>query len=924
MAEVRIAVLGAFELFLDGRRLSVTSRRQRAVLAALALSAGHVVTSETLVEQVWDAALPDHPRANVQTLINRVRALVGTDVIATVPGGYRLELPVDAVDALAFGRLATIAAGQPADAARATLVAAKRLWRGDPLTDAGSEVLLRDRAPALVEQYLGVIERLAELRLRDGDASAGLVSELTELVHRYPLRESLWARLITALAAVGRPADALSAYQRIRQRLADELGSDPSPELRQAYTQILADDRPATPGAPDARGVPRQLPPSTARFVGRTGEIAALDAALAEQPGPGLMVLHGPGGVGKTTLAVRWAHRVADRFPDGQLYLDLGGFGTEEPLDAAAALDSVLRALGVPAADMPREARDRSALLRTVLADRRVLLLLDNARDTAQVRPLVPGGGASLVLVTSRNQLRGLVVRDHAWHRQVRGMSTAEAAELVATVVGTARAGAEPAEVARLAELCGRLPLMLVVASEQAVRLSGTSLAELVSTLRTGAERLARLADATDGEIDPRTVFSWSYRRLAAPAARAFRLLSLHPGGEVTTDVAAALLGTDPARARALLDALTSISLLDNDRPDRFHRHDLLAAYATELCAAEEPPAERQAARRRMLDWYLHTLWRARAAAFSASPQAPRPAAPVVSPGTFDGVEDASAWYRDTRRILVAVVETAASGGDDRHCWQLSNLLRPFQQLAHDVDDQLHTTALAVRAVESCDDDTARVATWHDRGIALNNSGAHQEGDAWLHRALDLAERRGDDQSVAAVLSSFGVELTKRGRADAAISFLHRSVTAARRADQPLRLGHSLLNLAFAEGSAGEFESSDEHSIEALAIYRRHSAPYQQSLVLANLAENAVDRADARTAVSYADQSLALLGDIDDATGAAGAMVIKGRALLLLADYDQARRVLRQALPILERSDDPQVTQVHELLAGMPGADRRH
>ncbi|GID10683.1 AfsR/SARP family transcriptional regulator [Actinocatenispora rupis] len=907
MVEVRIALLGEFELRVDGHLRPVPSTRQRALLATLALSAGRVVPTGTLSELVWGDAPPEHPRANVHTLINRVRARIGVDTVGTTPGGYRLDLPADAVDALRFQRLAAAAAGRPADEARATLTTAIRLWRGDPLVDAGSDTLLRERAPALVEQYLGVVERLAGLRLDAGDHGRDLVAELTDLTRRYPLRESLWTCLVTALAAAGRPADALAAYHEIRQRLADEFGSDPSPALRRAYADVLAEDSPAPA---QVRAVPRQLPPETHRFVGRDDDLAALDAAL-DRTG-GLIVLHGPGGVGKTSLALRWAHRIADRFPDGQLHLDLGGFGPAEPLDPAAALDTVLRGLGVPAAEVPREAAERSALLRTLLAGRRVLLVLDNARDAGQVRPLL-AGGTSLVLVTSRNQLRGLAVRDGARHRPVRGMSAAESATLVATVVGADRARAEPAAVADLAELCGRLPLALVVAAEQAVRFPDTPLAGLVAMLRTGSTRLDHLAEPYDEDIDPRTVFSWSYRRLAAPAARAFRLLSLHPGGDVTTAVAAALLGTGPGPARALLDVLVSMSLVDNDRPDRYHTHDLLAAYAAELCAAEEPAADRHAAERRMHDWYLHTLWHARAAVFSAPPAAPDPPAEAIRPGTFDGVDDATSWYRETRRTLVAVVESTAGGGYDRHCWQLAYLLRPFQGMAHDIDDQLRTTELAVTAVERSGDDRARASIWHERGNALNHA-TPALGDDWLRRALALAEHNGDHHAVSSVLSSIGVQLTNRGRADSAIPYLERSVAAARRSPRPLRLAHSLLNLANAEGTAGPLDSAAEHNTEALAIYRRHGAPYQQSLALANLAENAVDRADPHTAIRYADESLALLGDIDDATGVAGALIAKGRALLMTGDHAPARHVLRRALTILERSDDPRVTQVRELL----------
>jgi tetratricopeptide (TPR) repeat protein len=482
-------------------------------------------------------------------------------------------------------------------------------------------------------------------------------------------------------------------------------------------------------------------------------------------------------------------------------------------------------------------------------------------------------------------------------------------------VVGVDRAAAEPAAVAELAALCGGLPLALVVAAQQAARLPAASLAELAADLRASC-RLDLLADPDDPATDPRTVLSWSYRRLDPDRAATFRLLGLHPPPLVTLDAAAALLGADPAATRRRLDALVAVHLLEHDRPDRYRLHDLLAAYAAEV-AAELPAADRDAAERRLLDWYTHSLHAARTVTFGTWPvDPPQPAGPVV-PAGFAGLSAATDWYHELRPVLLAMVELAYRRGDDEHCWLLANLLGPFHHLSGHTDDRLRATELAVRAADRLDSDRARIRIWHERAAALGDSGARDESGRWLHRALALSERLGEHHSTAALLASLGTDLLRDGDHAGAIAALERSVTVARRTGDPVRLAHSLLNLAFVEGEAGELDASDRHNLEALAIYRTLAVPYQQSLVLGNLAENALDRSDHDAAIGYADESLALLGDLDDATATAGVLIVKGRALAATGRPGPARDALERALAILRPAGDPRVDEVVGLLAGL-------
>ncbi|MQA08405.1 MAG: hypothetical protein GEU98_07585 [Pseudonocardiaceae bacterium] len=497
-------------------------------------------------------------------------------------------------------------------------------------------------------------------------------------------------------AAPGRPAEALEKYQAIRTRLVEEFGADPSAELQRAHTQVLtAEDVPEWDRGPTT---PRQLPPDVAGFTGRAGELAELDRVLAAERDcqPPIAAVHGPGGIGKTALAVHWAHRVSPRFPDGQVYLDMRGYGPGEPVDPTVALDVVLRAVGVPPTRVPPGKEERSALLRTRLAERRTLLLLDNVRDADQARPLLPGGG-NLVLITGRSELRGLAVRDGAFRCALGELPSDESTSLIAATIGTTRAGAEPAAVAELVALCGRLPLALVVAAQRAARYPDAPIAELVTELRAGWDRLNVLSDPTDLAADPRAVFSWSYRALSAEAAQAFRYLGLHPGPEISLPVAMALLRTTAGTTRRLLDSLVSVHLLEHDQRNRYRFHDLLRVYAAERAAEEDPKTERDAAMGRMLDWYLHTLHRARVAVFAEAPlELAQPEDEFVRPLDFATMAEATAWYDTLRATLLAVVEYAAEHRHDRHGWQLAFLLRHFQEIRRHGDDELRCAEWAL------------------------------------------------------------------------------------------------------------------------------------------------------------------------------------------------------------------------------------
>ncbi len=921
MAAVTVALLGPLELRVDGRLVEVTRARLRALLCALALRAGRVAPMDTLVARVWGEQLPDQPHSALHSLISQLRRLVGADVVRTGPGGYLLDVPPDAVDALRFQRLLDGVPEEDPAGARQTLVEALRLWRSDA-AGAGLPVQLEaDMAAHLVERYLSATERRIDIDLELG-RHAELIGELRELTTGYELREPLWARLITALHRSGRLAEALETYESVRALLADTLGASPSAELRGLHSRLLAadDDLPAAAGPV----MPRQLPPDVAGFAGRVADLRTLDRVFGDHRSNGrplVMAVHGPGGAGKTTLALRWAHRVLDQFPDGHLYLEMRGHGPGEPVEPAAALDVVLRAVGVPAAQVPSTVEERAALWRTTVVGRRLLLLVDNVRDAGQIRPLLPGTETVTVVVTSRNELRGLAVIDGAHRLAVGELPVDDAITLVEGVVGAGRCAREPAALTELVDLCGRLPLTLVIAAQQAARYPDAPIADLVADLRTGSDRLDLLAEPSDPAADPRTVFSWSYHALTADAARAFRLLSLHPTAEITVPAAAVLLRASDSATRGLLDVLASVHLLEQEQRGRYRFHDLLQAYALERARAEEPAADLRAARERILDWYLRTMALARTAVFGALPfDVPPPADDFRPPQSFPDFPTTLAWYDHNRTTLLAAVEYAGEHGFDRHGWQLAFVLRYFHEVLRQADDAMAAAEVAVRCATRLNDDAAILYAKYTMGTAYDGAGQFTTAQRWLREAAELGERLDDEATTATTHVAFALTEFALGRTTSAVTWLERAVAVATRSGAPAALAHALLNLGAIQGMLGMAEAALENSDRSYRLYRELDLAYFSAFARGNMAEAALDSGQLDAALVYADEALALHGAVEDQVSIPGTLIVKGRILARLgrghaAHGRAAHETWHRALRILARTGNPRAADVEKLLA---------
>ncbi|GAA2810536.1 AfsR/SARP family transcriptional regulator [Kribbella solani] len=680
-----------------GHPVFLPAGRLRVVLCVLALAGGATVSTDRLMFALWDEDLPERPLATLQTIVSRLRSRVGEGIVLTEPGGYRLAVGADAVDALRFERLTQEALDARADAA-GKLDAALALWRGEPFADLDSRWLRNNEAPRLTTLYLEAVELRTELALEQGSGARQLPI-LVRLVSDFPLRETLWCRLIDVLAAAGRPAEALAQYERARLVLSDELGVDPGTELRSRYQRLLG----AESLADRTRHlVPRQLPGNYGIVVGRESELANLDRLLADAS-TGAAVITGTAGVGKTTLAVSWARRVAARFPGGQLFVNLRGFEPNaEPVGTDEAARWMLDALGVEPESMPAGVPAQSALLRTLLSERKVLVVLDNARDAQQVRPLLPGSTDSFALVTSRDRLTPLIVAG-AGPVVVSRFSRTQSVQLLESRLGDAVVEDSRDVIPALTEATAGLPLALAVVAARAAASAPYGLQLIAAELSDGGHALDVLS-GSDSVTDLRTVLSWSYRAMPDEVAKMFRLLALHPGPEFGHGVAASLLGIEVQRARLVLRQLQEAHLVEGSRPGHFFMHDLLRAYAAEVASA----AERRDAVVRLVDHHLHT---STAAALVINPgrvlELSEPPAEGVRVLTLTARQRALDWFAENHRVLVRIVDLAVATGHDRRALELIAALRtPLNRSGRwqHWHDWVHLQAVAVDAARRLDD----------------------------------------------------------------------------------------------------------------------------------------------------------------------------------------------------------------------------
>jgi DNA-binding SARP family transcriptional activator/tetratricopeptide (TPR) repeat protein len=940
-------ILGNLEAETEGGRLALGGPAEQKVLATLLLDAGRTVPLTRLSATLW----VDHPPATagkqVRNAVSRLRSFLAQggapDLIETGPASYRLILGTAGLDAHRFNTKvchaeSAASVGQRAEAAR-LLRSALEEWRGPFLTGMTGQVI-EMAAVAWNERRWAVTESYYDHQLALG-LYHEIISELSGLVADQPLREKPVGQLMRALHGCGRRADALALYRRTRTLLADETGLDPSPALQQLHQQVLTGDPslpagsaadasfPAVPSVTGAADhaplqghpvVPRQLPGAVRHFTGRQDELRALNAVLPETGRDGgtvvISAIDGTAGIGKTALAVQWAHQVAGRFPDGQLYVNLRGYGPSgQPAEPAWVIRYFLAALGIPPARIPPDLDAQAALYRSVLAGRRMLIVLDNAKDAAHVRPLLPGSPHCLIIVTSRSQLTSLVVTEGANRLTLDLLSEEEGRQLLAHHLGPRRTSAEAIAVKELITLCARLPLALSIAG---ARISGQPrlpLGAVLPDLRDSRDRLETL-DGGDAATNVRAVFSWSYRNLTTAAARTFRLLGVHPGPDATVAAAASLAGIHLREARGALHELSRAHLVTENSPGRFGFHDLLRAYAVDQARVHDSGAERDAALRRLLDHYVHS---AHAAALLVDPARDRLPLGAPQPGTMPeaaaGREQALAWFQAEHHVLLAVTALAADARSDTCAWQLPWTLADFLHWQGHWHDLAAAQGVALAAAQRLGDLAREAQSHRYLGRAFIRLGRHDDAHACFRRALDLHTQLGDHAGQVRVHLDTANVLVQQGRKAEALAHAEQSLELARRAGHRPMEARALNGVGWSHAVLGHHQCAIASCERALDLYREAGNRPGEAAAWHSLGYVRHQLADYRRAHTCYAHALDLYRQLGDRYQEADTIARRGDTYDAAGDPGTARESWQEALAILDDLHHPDADQVRARLS---------
>lgn len=857
---MEFSLLGPVELVADGLPVPIGPPQRRAVAAALLVDANRPVSAETLIDRVWDDAPPPEVRGALHSHIARIRTVLaragGSATLSRRSGGYVLETDQDHIDLFRFLDLlerARTAGLRDGDRA-ALLHDALALWRGEPLTGITGSWAEQVRA-GLDARHLATVQTWARLELRSGGNDA-VIARVNAALARHPLAEPLIATQMRALFLAGRAAEALSRYAMARRRLSDDLGTEPGPELREMYESILR-------GEPRRRRSFSQLPADIAAFTGRQAELETLDllidSASDEAPAAPVVVVSGTAGVGKTALILRWAHRVADRFPDGRLYVDLRGYDLDRPLSAGQALAVLLRMLGVEEAAIPPDPVRRATLYRAQVDDRRILVVLDNVADVEQVRPLLPNSPSCFTVVTSRDSLAALVVRHGARRLEVDLLPTAEALDLLGRLIGP-RITEDHETAAALVERCVGLPLALRLVAEYLLTHPHTTPGALVAELADEQRRLDVLDAGGEERTAVRTVFSWSCRLLPGPVARAFRLLSLHSGTDIDEEAVAALVDAGLQETKRLLDLLVRAHLVQEVAPGRVGMHDLLRAYARERLA-EESAEHQEDAMRRLVDHYLAV---ATTAMDTLVPherhRRPRPSVPIDAQPGWSEAREAGAWLAANRANLVAVGALAV----DQRWWERAIMLS--------------------------------MILWR-----YLDMGAHYADALELHGyALEAALKQGDRRSEAEIRRILSVVSARCGRLEEAVEQAGLALTGFTEGGDRQGVGQTLAALGAQHLSLGAATTSRSYSSRALEVFEELGDGAGVGMVLGNLAGACERQGSYDEAIAHSGRAVEILTEVGDAAGAGRTLGNLGTVLERLGRYGEALDHYRRCLETFE------------------------
>jgi DNA-binding SARP family transcriptional activator/tetratricopeptide (TPR) repeat protein len=959
---VRFEILGPLRVLGAGGELRLGRPQETALLALLLVRAGQPVAVTEMVDMLWGERPPD-------TAVNVLHRHVGALRRRLEPGlpvraegrwlireasGYRLATDAGSLDLLRFRALREEARQAAAGGSLAEAVAlhhqAPSLWRGPVAAGMPAGPRAHEAFRALDRERLEAVQEAADTALRCG-APAAVLGELRKCAGDNPLHEPLLARLILTLAATGHPAEALRTYDAVASRLLDELGIDPGPDLREARLAVLR-GLPNGTGAPSAADgaeadgahpgeseplaeyvaparaampAPTQLPYDLPQFVGRRSELEDALAALRSGPLSAETVvigaIGGMAGIGKTTLAVHLAHQAADRFPDGQLYVNLRGFDPSGTvMSPGEAVRGFLDALSVAPERVPRGLEAQAALYRELTAGRRFLVLLDNARDSDHVRALLPGTPGCLTIVTSRDQLSGLVTGQGARSLTLEPLDTEEARELLVRRLGAARVAAEPRAAAEISALCGGLPLALACVAARAATHPGFPLSAIAAELREARGSLDAFA-RTDTSVDVGAVFSWSTRTLSPAAARLFALLGLHPGPDWTAPAAAALSGLGVTEAELLLTELSDVHLVNEHVPGRYAFHDLLRAHAVELARSRFGEAGDGPAVNRLFEHYLHT---AHAAGMLIAPYAdalplePAPAGLLLEPLADD--LRALDWLTAEYRVLLAVVDAAVSTGSDRlACLLVSSLERFFDRRGH-WHDWAAAQRTALDAARRLSDLGMEAHALRGLARVAGRLGLHEEAGAHLDQALRLFAELGDDVGQATVHRSLAWEAEQRGDLAGALRHDQLALELLRAAGGQAAQASALNAVGWSHAMLGNHRQALSHCSEALSMLEDLGDRVGQAATWDSIAYAQHHLGRHSEALASYRSALAIYRDLGVPAEEAGTLTRIGDTHRAMGDHGAARKAWRSALALLIRLCHPDAGRLRARLDGLSEA----
>ncbi|HJP80074.1 MAG TPA: BTAD domain-containing putative transcriptional regulator [Pseudonocardiaceae bacterium] len=907
---VEFRILGPVDVRLDGEPIPL-GPRQQAILAVLLVEPNRLVSRDQLLERVWGEKVPSRPANAVQTqltLLRRALAAVPDVAITWQSTGYRLGVDEAAIDLHRFRALAEAARTSPVEAAARLWEDALGLWRGEPFVGIEAPWFGKVRANLLAEQQAALLDR-TDVLLSLGRQDAALPA-LTVQAQHHPLDERLAAQLMLALHQAGRTADALRHYEQVRARLVEDLGADPSAPLRELHQRLLGTSAPA-PATAAGPTVPRQLPAAPASFTGRERELAALTRILDDTSDAGgpvvISATSGTGGIGKTWLTLYWAHQQRGRFPDGQLFVDLRGFSPEgRPMAPEIAVRGFLDALGVPDTQIPTSLDAQTALWRSLLVGRRMLIVLDNAADTRQVRPLLPGGTSNTVFVNSRDHLTGLLSSHGAHRLDLDILSPTEAADLLRTRLGPARLGAEPDAVRELLALCGGFPLALSIVAGQALTHPDFPLATLAAELR---ESSLIALDDDDPAASLPSVLSWSYAALSAEQARVFGLLGIAPGPDIALDAATCLISLPPQRTRTILRALVGASLLREDVPGRYSMHDLVRAYARETAGAEATEALR-----RLADFYLLTAYAGEIAINPARPRItlPRPA-DGVAPLALEGIDAVMTWFTAEYQNLCALHQDIAARDWYAQTWQLSWALGTFRTRTGRLHDEVAFWRTSLAAVMRLDDPAVEALARQLLGNACARVELFGEAIDLLSESALMAAAIGDVLTEAFSERGLGRALGVQERMTEALAHNRHALELFERIGNPAWIASELNNVGWVAAHLGDYEYAKSCCEKALEMTRRHR-PDDVSitgLVLDSLGYIAGSMGRHRESVAYYEQARAQFALNDDTYFDAETLDHLGYPYRALGEFDKAREAWKAALRLYREHE--RYTDVHRI-----------